>query len=72
MTILMLEGPLVSKSIDVHLPRPVGSLWVLFDGGREEVAIVPKQAMAVPPCWWSGRRSWVLWAVEETKGVWGS
>ena len=51
MTIRRFDGPLFSKSMDVHLPNPEGSLLVLFDGGREEVAMVPKHAIAVPPCW---------------------
>ena len=54
MTILRLGLPLLSKSIEVHLPRPDGSLWVRLAVGREEVAIFPKQAIAVPPCWWVG------------------
>ena len=59
----------VSKSIDVHLPSPVGSLVVRLVAGSVDVAIEPKHAIAVPPCWEGCWGSWMLWDVDESKGM---
>ena len=64
--------PVVSKIIDVQRPSPVGSLVAQWTAGREEVAMGPKHAMAVPPCWEGWWGSWILCAVEAAKGAEGS